>query len=140
MKQNTRRLARFLKVVALAGSLATVSQAAIIEVGTGPDTSYLIIESSNAGLLEYAVSYTYVAENPIGTLELLDMVQAEVTGFSWANGASTENGYVNSITWQTGTEEGYYDVDLGTFIYWSQWVAGGQAGAAAFRGGAAPLR
>jgi len=121
-----RALRRLQVVVALAGATFT-AQAALYEAGTGPDTSYLILESPNIGLREYAVHYTYDPAVPMGSYDLLKIVEAAEPRFSILNGGSEENAYIASITWDGVTEAGNNSPPYTP--YWSQWVAGGQAGA-----------
>ncbi len=105
--------------------------AALIQVGTGTDTSYFVIESPNIGVREYAISYTYDPINdPLGGTDLLDLIAAEDSSISFDilnfGTVSQPNEFLSSITFNGVTETNDFSPGGTT---WAQWLAGGQAGA-----------
>ncbi|MDP0491244.1 MAG: PEP-CTERM sorting domain-containing protein [Verrucomicrobiota bacterium JB023] len=114
-----------LKIAALLG-LATGMAQAVISIGSGPDSSYLVLESPNLGVREYEVFYTYDANDPMDAGDLLllaDDADTEII-FSISNFGTTEqpNLFLGAVEFNGTTETGSGS------SYWAQWVSGGEAG------------
>lgn len=106
--------------------------AALIQVGSGPDTSYLTLESPNLGLRQYAVNYSYdPVDNPLGGAGLLRIIEAEdpAVSFTINDFGSPEqpNEFFNSVTFNGVSETNDFSPGGATFHHW---VSGGEAGAA----------
>lgn len=108
--------------------LPLVSNAANTVVGTGSDTSYIVLESGNLGVLTYEVRYD-ASSGPHDTKFLLDQVLAGDSSISMAFsnwGSPSEPNYsLDSITSNSVTEAASFSPP---FVYWAQWVSGGEAG------------
>ncbi len=119
-------------LVVLAGTclLPSVSSAATTVVGTGPDTSYLVLESPNLGVRTYEIHYTYIPSQLQDGYFLLSQALAVDTAITVNLGnigtMSDPNYYINSFTYQSVAELGNPDPPYTP--YWTQWVAGGSAG------------
>lgn len=123
MKSSPSRRGFVLAVLAGASCLLpSISQAATIVVGTGNDTSYLVLESPNLGALTYEIHYTYTAGNQ-DTYFLLSQVTASdsslVVSFTNYGTVGAPSYFINSINSEAGTFTPPY-------VYWSHWVAGGK--------------
>lgn len=123
-----RRRTAFLAVACLAAALSTApsGHAATIDVGNGPVTSHLLLESPNLGSRAYRVHHQGGGD----AFALLRIVLAQdlsltATFFNFGTLASP-NYFVNSITWSGTTETN--NPSNPWFPYWAHWVAGGQAG------------
>ncbi len=100
--------------------------AAVIDIGSGPNTYHFVLESPNVGLREYAVHldqandaydllYTVLNEDPAVTANLSN----------WGT-AAQPNYIVNSITYNGVTET---NTGVSPWVpSWGHWVSGGQAG------------
>jgi hypothetical protein len=112
--------------VALASPLPTAARAATIDVGNGPVTSHLLLESPALGSRDYRVHHPGGGD----AFALLQVVLTHdpsltATFFNFGS-AANPNYFVNSITW-SGTTETNNPANP-WFPYWAHWVAGGQAG------------
>jgi hypothetical protein len=130
MKPSKSRRGFLAVVIAGACLLPSVSSAATTVVGTGPDTSYFVLESPNLGIRTYEIHYTYNAGNPQDAFFLLNQVLAadlSVTASILNFGTPTEpNLFVNSFTFNLITET---SASSSPFVpFWAHWVAGGEAG------------
>lgn len=130
MKSSPSRRGIFLAVLAGSCLLSSVSNAATTVVGSGPDTSYYVLESPNLGVRTYEVHYTYSPSQMQDEFFLLSQVLAADTSLTVSLGnfgtPSVPNYYINSFTYNMVTELG---VSTPPYTpYWAQWVAGGQAG------------
>ena len=108
--------------------------AAIINIGTGPDTSYVTLETPNLGIRQYAISYTYdPVNNPLGGTALLNLIEVndpEITFVINDFGSPGQpNEFFSSLEFNGQTEINDFSPGGSAFSYW---VAGGQAGAAGF--------
>lgn len=119
-------------LVAIAGTclLPSISIAANIIVGTGNDTSYLVLQSTNLGVRTYVIHYTYSAGTSQDGYSLLSQVLAldnSVTAsLSNFGTLATPNYIVNSFTYNSVTET---SVSSSPYVpYWAHWVSGGEAG------------
>jgi len=126
MKINTVR------VFAVACTLlsASLAGAANIILGTGPDVSYLVLESPNIGSRTYEIYYTYSTGSPLDTWGLLQIVDSAESDLSISAGnfgtAQEPNYFISAITWLGVTET---TTGAPTYApYWVQSVAGGLAG------------
>ena len=116
-----------LVIIALAvASIFLASAPAQILVGTGPDSSYLVIEAVDFGApLVFEYRYTYDPGNLLSTTDLLLAVDAASTDLSFEllyGGA-----FLNSITYVALTlTNSAAPPDYSPF--WAQWVSGGESG------------
>ena len=109
---------------------SSATYAANILVGSGPDTSYFVLESPNIGSRTYEISYTYDASAMQDGFSMLDsllgadaMLTADFANFGTA---MDPNFFVNSFTFNAVTE---VSVSSSPFVpYWAHWVSGGEAG------------
>ncbi len=102
--------------------------AANIVIGTGADASYLVLESGNIGVRTYEVRYDS-SSGPFDSKFLLDQVLANdssvTMSFSNFGSVSEPNFFVNWITFNAVRETNSF---VEPYIYWAQWVSGGDAG------------
>lgn len=127
------KLRNTLAALALA-STATLSPltAAPITIGSGPDSSFLVIESSGFSdtSLLYEVRYTYSPMETFDSFDLLQIVQSADPLISFAlinyGSAGAPNYYLNSITYNSVTFTNTAWPDTGP--YWAHSVSGGEAG------------
>ena len=110
--------------------LSSSTHAANILVGSGPDTSYFVLESPNLGTRTYEISYTYDAAAMQDGFTMLDSLlgadatlTADIGNFG---PASEPNFFVNSFTFNTVTEAAVGSPSFSP--YWAHWVSGGEAG------------
>ncbi|MGD1978010.1 MAG: hypothetical protein PVJ98_01340 [Akkermansiaceae bacterium] len=105
--------------------------AAIINIGSGPDVSYFTVESPNVGVRQYAISYDAAADLPAGGTFLLNLIDAEDPEITFVinnfGSPAQPNEFFSSLTFNGITESNDFSPGGSTF---GQWVAGGQAGAA----------
>lgn len=131
MKLSQSRRGFLAVVIAGACLLPSISSAATTVVGTGPDTSYYVLQSPNLGVRTYEVRYTYNASLLQDEFFLISQVLAGDTSLT----ADLDNSFgtlgnpnylLKSITYNSVTELG---VSTPPYTpYWAQWVSGGQAG------------
>lgn len=121
MKLSQSRRGFLLAVLAGACLLPSVSSAANVIVGSGSDTSYLVLQSPNLGLRTYEIHYTYSSGTAQDGYFLLSQVLASESSLI-ANVPGGSNRFLDSITLNSVKEA--FD---GT-NYWAQWVSGGQSG------------
>jgi hypothetical protein len=127
MKSSPSRRGIFLAVLAGSCLLPSVSNAANIIVGTGNDTSYLILESANLGVRTYEVHYTYNSTTPQDSAFLIAQAVAgdSALGVSLGNYPTVPfpvNYYVNYFALNSVEEWGSSSPP---WTYWAHWVAGG---------------
>jgi hypothetical protein len=123
---KAKAIRRTISAVIVAGTLCLhAAQASTIVIGSGPDSSFFLIESPNVGSRTYQIHYTYDPFDPKDGAFLLQQivgsdssVQFEIFG--------TSNIFVNSITYNGVTETGVSEPPYEP--YWAHWVAGGAAG------------
>jgi len=130
MKLSQSRRGFLLAVLAGACLLPIASNAANIIVGTGSDTSYFVLQSTNLGVRTYEVKYNYNSSVPQDGFFLLDQIRVADSSISFAinnfGSLLAPNYFVDSITFNSVTETG---VSAPPFTpYWAQWVSGGAAG------------
>lgn len=121
------QLRRGFLAVVIAGIclLPSVSSAATTVVGTGPDTSYFVLESPNMGVRSYEIRYTFNSTTPQDAGFLLNQVLAN-DSLVTADIAGTTNLFVRSFTFNSITEA---NTPTTPFVpSWAHWVFGGQAG------------
>ena len=128
MKQTSLRRS-FLRLIVAGFCLLPLGiQAANIVLGTGGDTSYVILESGNLGSRTYEIRYD-ASSGPHDTKFLLDQILAGdlSLGMAFTNWGTLANpNYaLDSITYNSVTESASFTPP---FTYWAQWVAGGEAG------------
>lgn len=116
-------------VLALAGAFAAGSaRAALISIGSGPDSAYFVLESTNIGSRTYEIHYDHSSSGALdgyALLQTIDLFEADLSVLAFNFGSEEEpNYFVNSITWQGVTEANAGDFSA----YWAQFVAGGQSG------------
>jgi hypothetical protein len=104
--------------------LAATSAATI--VGTGNDSSFLVIEAEAFGVpLEYEFRYNFDSENPLDGYDLLTAILAfdserlQATFIGFANGYFLDSITFNGITLKAPADYAQY---------WVQWVSGGISG------------
>lgn len=119
-------------LVVLAGSclLPSISNAAITVVGSGPDSSFLVLQSPNLGIRTYEIQYTYNSGTPQDGYFLLSQVLGSETSITTAllnyGSPSSPNYITDSFRFNSITETSTPWPDPGPA--WSHWVSGGQAG------------
>ena len=126
-------LRNLLAAVAILAAAASVpAQTLTGTYGTGPDTSYLVIQAADFGAepLWYAFNYTYEPGNPLDGYAMLSTVvagdpllDAVILNFGTV---SAPNYFLDSLTYNSLT---LTNTGAPTFSpYWAQWVSGGEAG------------
>lgn len=130
MKLKTIRQGFFLAVLANTCLFPSVSSAATIVIGSGPDSSYFVLESPNLGTRIYEVHYTYSAETFQDGFTLLKQVLSSVplisAGLINYGTVSQPNLIVDSFTFNSVTET---STSSSPYVpYWAHWVSGGAAG------------
>jgi hypothetical protein len=100
-------------------------------VGTGANTSYVLIEAEAFGSpLIFAYQYDYNPTNPFDTHTMLSAIDAAIAdlSFTYINYGTLEepNVFIDAITWQGLTLTNTPAPEFSP--YWVQWVSGGQAG------------
>lgn len=130
MKSSPSRRGFFLAVLAGACLLPSVSNAAITVIGSGSDTSYLVLESPNLGVRTYEIHYTYNSGTTQDGYFLLSQVLASessiTSGLLNYGSPSSPNYITNSFSSGGITETNTPWPDPGPS--WSHWVSGGLAG------------
>ena len=130
MKSSPSRRGFLLAVLTGVCLLPSASIAAITVLGSGPDSSYLVLESPNLGVRTYEVHYTYNSGGSQDAYFLLSEVLSAdpllTAGIGNFGTPSAPNYFVNSFTFNSVTET---SVSSPPYVpYWAQWVSGGQAG------------
>ena len=130
MKLSQSRRGFFLAVVAGICLFPSISKAANIIVGTGSDTSYLVLQSTNLGIRTYEVHYTYNSGTSQDGFTLLSQVLSAdsflTAGLVNFGSVLAPNYFVNSFTFSSITET---SVSSSPYVpYWAHWVSGGEAG------------
>lgn len=124
----------FLILLASAGISLTPASAQTITatVGTGADTSYVLIEATafSGSPLIFAYQYDYNPADPFDTYTMLSLIDAALPelSFTYANYGTPEepNMFLGAVTWQGFTLTNTPWPEFGP--YWVQWVSGGQSG------------
>lgn len=130
MKSSPSRRGIFLAVLVGVCLLPSVSNAATTVVGSGPDSSFLVLQSPNLGVRTYQIHYTYTSGGSQDAYFLLSevlfadrLLTAAIANFGMP---SAPNYFVNSFTYNSITET---SVSSSPYVpFWAQWVSGGQAG------------
>ncbi len=130
MKLSQSRRGFLLAVLAGACLLPSVSTAAITVVGTGPDSSFLVLESPNLGVRTYEIHYTYSSGTSQDGYFLLSQVLGSDSTITAAlsnyGSVAAPNYIVDAISLNSVAETGVSSPPYAP--YWSHWVSGGQAG------------
>lgn len=143
MKSSPSRRGIFLAVLAGVCLFPSVSNAAATVVGSGPDSSFLVLQSPNLGVRTYEVHYTYDSGAFLdGYFLLSEVLSADpllTAGVGNFGTSSEPNYYVDSFTYNSLTET---SASAPPYVpYWAQWVSGGtgfQNPDYSFNPGAAP--
>lgn len=110
------------------GLLASSASAVIIQVGSGADTSQVLIEAPAFGVLDYRVSYDYTPGIGQDAFFLLGRIVAEDSRFSAdpviAGGLGDENYFLSAITFAGSTQATPGDFSE----FFNHYVSGGSAG------------
>lgn len=127
MKLSPSRRGVFLAVLAGYCLSPLVSYAANFIVGSGNDTSYLILESTNLGVRTYEVHYSYNPTTPQNSAFLIAQAVAgdPALGVSLADYPTPQfpvNYFVNYFALNNVQELGSSSPP---WTYWAHWVAGG---------------
>lgn len=127
MKLSQSRRGFLLAVIAGACLIPSISHAANIIVGSGSDTSYLILESTNLGVRTYEVHYTYNASTPQDSAFLIAQAVAgdSALGVSYSDFPNDDfpvNLFVNYFSLNNVEEWGSSSPP---WTYWAHWVSGG---------------
>jgi hypothetical protein len=105
---------------------SSISNAANVIIGSGPDTSYLVLQSTNLGIRTYEINYTFGSSAAQDGYFLLSQVLGSVPTLTAAltnyGSAATPNYFVSQFSFNSITEG-----SAGP-NYWAQWVSGGAAG------------
>ena len=120
--RTNMKLAKGLWIGSVVSSCLVWQAAGAIVVGTGADSSFLVVESPNVGMRTYEVFFDFEAANPLGTDDLLALVDSADALISFAFGGSPDNQFLSSVSFG-GSSEAFDGTN-----FWAQWVAGGQAG------------
>lgn len=117
-------------LLATAGFSFTPASAQVL-VGTGTNSSYLVIEADDFGApLTFEYLYDYNPADPFDTYTMMVAIDAAVAdlSFTYINyGTLDEPNYIlDAVTYQSITLTNTAFPAVGPF--WAQWVAGGQAG------------
>jgi hypothetical protein len=130
MKSSPSRRGVLLAVLAGSCLLPSVSTAAITVLGSGPDSSFLVLQSPNLGVRTYEIHYTYSSGTSQDGYFLLSQVLASGSSITSVlinyNTPSLPNYITDSFTFNSVTETSTPWPDPGPA--WSHWVSGGQAG------------
>jgi hypothetical protein len=130
MKLSQSRRGFLAVVIAGACLLPSISSAAITVVGTGPDSSYFVLESPNIGIRSYEIRYTYSSGTMQDTTFLLSQVLANDSSVTASilnfGSPAVPNLFVNSFTFNLVTETNVSSSPFRPF--WAHWVSGGEAG------------
>lgn len=129
MKSSQSRRGFLLVVLAGACLLPSVSTAAVTVIGSGPDSSFLVLQSPNLGVRTYEIHYTYSAGTQDGYFLLSQVLASDtsVTTVMFNYGTVSAPNYItDSFTFNSVTETSTPWPDPGPA--WSHWVSGGQAG------------
>ncbi|MES2924106.1 MAG: hypothetical protein V4819_21320 [Verrucomicrobiota bacterium] len=131
MKSSQSRRGFLLAVLAGSCLLQSVSSAAVTVtvLGSGPDSSFLVLESPNLGVRTYEIRYTYNSGNQDGYFLLSQVLASNssiTTVMSNYGTPSVPNYITDSFTLNSLTEANTPWPDPGPA--WSHWVSGGQAG------------
>ena len=117
MKKNNGAILGALMFGALTSNLV-----AVMVVGAGSESSFLILESPNVGLRTYEVFYDVEEGSLLGSDDLLTIVDGADALISLALGGDPGNRFLNAVTFNDVTET----FDGSNF--WTQWAAGGEGG------------
>jgi len=121
MKYTTTRRRLIRSVIAGICLLPFASNAANIVVGSGSDTSYLVLESGNLGVRTYEVRYN-AADGPYDAKFLFDKaLVGDMTlsaSFTNSGSPSVPNFFVSSINGEAGSSSP-------PWTWWVHWVSGG---------------
>ena len=110
----------------MSGSL-TANLVGAIAAGVGSDSSFLVLESPNVGLRTYEVFYDFDPASPLGTDDLLTIVDGADALISFTFGGAPENQFLTGIIFNGVAENSDFS-DSNAILFWAQWVAGGEAG------------
>ena len=113
-------------LLAVMGGLITQTTSGFgqIQVGTGPDSSFLVIEAVSFGApLVYQWNYTYNPAAPYSTATMLDAVDAASVELTLTIYGGT---FLNAITYSGTTLTNAFAPPYSPF--WAQWVSGGTSG------------
>lgn len=124
MKSSPSRRGFLLAVLAGTCLLPSVSNAAVTVIGSGPDSSYLVLQSPNLGIRTYEIHYTYNSGTQDGYFLLTAVLASDSSLVADIQG--TGNYFLDSIQFNSVSETNTPWPNPGPS--WSQWVSGGQAG------------
>ena len=128
MKLSQSRRGFLAVVIAGVCLLPSVSSATTTVVGTGPDSSFLVLESPNLGVRTYEVRYTYSSGASQDGYFLLGQVIASDANYSISltnyGSIPAPSYFVNSISYN-GTPETNNPLPPDYAPYWVHWVSGG---------------
>ena len=123
--KNTFLLVGVVSGVAMIQSASAVS---LTPVGTGADSSFLIFETPQVGILSFEVFYDFDPLAPIGTTDLLQILADNESSFTFDvtnNGNQAQpNEFLNSFTFNGITEAQPMDFS----VFFGFFGAGGQTG------------
>jgi hypothetical protein len=129
MKSSPSRRGFLLAVLAGACLLPSVSSAAVTVIGSGPDSSFLVLQSPNLGLRTYEVHYTYNSGNQDGYFLLSQVLGSDTSvtsGLTNYGSTLAPNFFTDNFTFGSVTETSAPWGEPGPA--WSHWVSGGHAG------------
>jgi hypothetical protein len=126
MKHRQTRRGSLLAALAGLCLHPAISHAAVLTVGTGNDTSFLVLESPNLGSRTYEIRYTYDSGLPQTAKFLIDQVLAAESTLTVAflnfGTAESPNFFVDSVSLAGIPESGSF---APPWTFWAHWVAGG---------------
>jgi hypothetical protein len=100
----------------------------IINIGTGPDLSYLVIDESTlySTPLEFIYHYTYDSNTPITGEQLMQAITNTISsGLGMTTTAYAFGDSLDALSYSGTTVAGTNAPDYSSGTYWSYYVAGG---------------
>ena len=121
----------FTVVVAGAALMTSASAVTLTPVGTGADSSFLVLETPQLGILGFEVFYDFDPSTPLGTTDLLRIIEGSEPLFSFDASnfppdslPEQPNEFLDSVTFGSVTEAQPSDFSA----FFSFFGAGGQTG------------
>jgi len=123
-------LALLVSISTLKAAVLTGREPLLLDLGNGPDVSFLVIDDSglSSSPLKFAYHYSYDSNNPLTGLDLLRSVTSDAlsglsVGTTYIEDWSTY--LLNSFSFQGSTVQGTpFSSANDSGIYWSYYVAG----------------
>ncbi|MCE9588612.1 MAG: PEP-CTERM sorting domain-containing protein [Verrucomicrobia bacterium] len=125
-------LAFLVSISSLKAAVLTGREPLLLDLGNGPDVSFLVIDDSglSSSPLKFAYHYSYDSNNPLTGLDLLRSITSDaLSGLSVGVGTTYFGGrrtyLLDSFSFHGSTVQGTpFSADNDSGIYWSYYVAG----------------